>query len=106
MQIGRTEGGVRLQAQTGEANLDSPPPPSATLCPFPFAFQPSSYWSVTPQFTGGGWDAVPQLCKAGGMARLGGGLLGIRGSLSRRQGGAPGFAPGARLLRRRAFQRK
>lgn len=26
---------VRLQAQTGEANLDSPPPPSANLCPFP-----------------------------------------------------------------------
>lgn len=37
MQIGRTDGGVRLQAQTGEANLDSPPPPSATLCPFPLS---------------------------------------------------------------------
>lgn len=35
MIIGRTDGGVRLQAQRVEANLDSPPPPSATLCLFP-----------------------------------------------------------------------
>lgn len=33
---GQTDGGVKLQAQPGEANLDTPPPPpSATLCPFP-----------------------------------------------------------------------
>lgn len=31
---------VRLQAQTGEDNLDSPPPPSVTLCAFPLPSSP------------------------------------------------------------------
>ncbi len=78
---------------------------SATLRPSPFLCF-LSYWRVTLQFTGGRRDAALQLCKAGGMARLGVGLLRAGGSLSWRQGGAPGFAPGARLLRRGAFQCK
>ena len=94
--------GVRLQALTGEANLHSPPPPSVTLCPFKL----SSDQRVALQFTEGGGDAVSQLREAGGVARLDGVLLGTRGSLSRRQGGAPGFASGAWLLGWRALQHK
>lgn len=83
---------MRLQAHTRGANLES------------FAPQLCLYRTVTLQFTGGGGDALLQLCETGGMARLVGRLLRTAGSLSGRQGGAPGFGPGARLLRWRAFQ--
>lgn len=81
-----TEGGVCLQAQTGEGYLNSPLPPSSTLLLFHFALQLSSYWCVALQFTGGRRDTVFQLCKAGGMARLFGVLLRTLCSLSWRQG--------------------
>jgi len=101
MQIRRTDGG--LQAQTGEAYLDTPPPPSATMCPFPLSS--SSPHTGVLHFSSLGKGGM-QLCEAGGMAGLGGALLRTRDSVSWRQGGAPCFAPGAWLLSRRAFQRE